>query len=172
MIDLLKQAAPNVRRIAVVRTASTTEDQLQATAEAARLHALGLVTVSVAEGYDRAFGSPLGDVATGILQLGTPGFMIDAPDFAIAAQKHRLPTIAGLKAYISEGVLITYGPRTETYFPRAVIIADRILRGEKPGDIPIERPTEFELAVNLKTARALGIDISPSLLARADEVIE
>ena len=71
-----------------------------------------------------------------------------------------------------DGILMSYGPKQEEYFPRAIQIADRILRGDSASDLPIERPTKFELVLNLKTAKALGISMSPSLLVRADEVIE
>ena len=80
--------------------------------------------------------------------------------------------MAFLKSYAQHGVLLTYGPNEEQYFPRAIAIADKILRGTKPADLPIELPTKFELVINLKTAKALGLIIPPTLLARADEVIE
>ena len=85
---------------------------------------------------------------------------------------NRIPTIAFLKSYARAGVLLTYGPSEEDYFPRAIAIADKILWGAKPVELPIELPTKFELVINAKTALALGLTIPPSLLARADEVIE
>jgi putative ABC transport system substrate-binding protein len=84
---------------------------------------------------------------------------------------HKLPTIAS-KYYTMNGALMSYGPVVETYFPRAVILADRILRGEKPGDLPIERPAKFELVLNLRTAKVMGLTIPQPLVDRADEVIE
>jgi putative ABC transport system substrate-binding protein len=83
-----------------------------------------------------------------------------------------LPTIAFLKAYARSGVLLSYGPEQESYWPRALVLADRILKGERAGDIPIEQPARFEFVINLKTAKEIGLAIQPSLLARADEVIE
>ena len=88
-----------------------------------------------------------------------------------AAQKFRMPTIAYLRSD-SAGVLMTYGPNRALYFPRAVAIADKILKGDRPGDLPIEGPDHFELVINLKIAKALGLTIPQSLLLRADEVIE
>ena len=84
----------------------------------------------------------------------------------------RLPTMHGSRDYVEAGGLISYGPNTPNQFRRAADYVDKILRGAKPGDIPVEQPTKFDLVVNLTTARVLGIDIPPTLLARADEVIE
>ena len=109
---------------------------------------------------------------TGIVALSSPGFVAAAPDFAAAARKYRLPTVAILKAYAQAGVLISYGPIQTLYFARAVVLADRIARGEKPAEMPIEGPDRFELTINLRTARALGLAIPQALLLRADEVIE
>jgi putative tryptophan/tyrosine transport system substrate-binding protein len=88
------------------------------------------------------------------------------------AMKRRLPTILGSREYVEADGLVSYGPSYLDLFPRAADYVDKILRGAKPGDLPVEQPTKFELVVNLKTARTLGLEISPSLLARADEVIE
>jgi putative ABC transport system substrate-binding protein len=111
-----------------------------------------------------------GKPRTGIVPMSSPGFVVVAPSFAAAAQKYRLPTIAFLKAYARAGVLMSYGPIQEDYFPRSVAFADKILNGAK-GELPIESPDRFELVINLKTAKAIGLNIPPSLLLRADEVI-
>jgi ABC transporter substrate binding protein len=113
-----------------------------------------------------------GLVATGIIQLTFPGVTTVAARFAAAAERYRLPTISFLRPAARIGLLMSYGPSLEEYYPRAVHIADRILRGGKVADVPIERPSKFEFVVNLRTAKALGIDVPPTLLARADEVIE
>ena len=80
--------------------------------------------------------------------------------------------MAFLSAAVKGGILMSYGPKQEDYFPRAIHIADRILRGDKVGDVPIERPTKFEFVLNLQTAKALGLTVPATLLAQADEVIE
>jgi putative ABC transport system substrate-binding protein len=174
MTDLLKEAAPALRRVAIVRTPQTTSDQLEAALGAARLRGLEVITVEWGgrEGYDGALAHLAGNPATGVVQLSTPGFTLDAKNFAEAAKKHRLPTIAFLKTYVRDGVLMSYGPRQETYFSRAALMADRILKGERPANMPIEQPTEFEFAINVRTAQSINLEIPATLLARADEVIE
>jgi putative ABC transport system substrate-binding protein len=173
MIDLLKEAAPAIARVAIMSSPSTTPDQIDGAFAAARARSMDAVVIKGGRGsYDEAFNGLSRDVRTGIVQLGTPGFIVDAKSFSLAAQKHGLPHIAFLKTYARDGILMTYGPRQETYSACAVALADRILRGEKAAELPIEGPTEFELALNLKTARAIGVDFPHALLARADEVIE
>ena len=88
------------------------------------------------------------------------------------ATKSRLPTMNGLKEFVLVGGLMSYGADTTDQFRRAAGYVDKILRGAKPGDLPVEQPTKFELVINLKTAKALGLEIQPALLARANEVIE
>ena len=88
------------------------------------------------------------------------------------AQRHRLPAIFGFRQFVSEGALISYGPDTADIARRAASYVDRILKGEKPADLPVQAPTKYELVINLKAAKALGLTVPPTVLARADEVIE
>jgi len=139
----------------------------------AAARAKGLETVVVEFSAVANFDDALRDLGrrqrTGIVVLTSPRF--PRAIFAAAAQKHRLPSIAFQANQAQAGVLMSYGPNREAYFPRTVVLADKILKGEKPGDIPIEQPDKFEFVINLKTAKALGLTIPQSLLSRANEVI-
>jgi len=102
----------------------------------------------------------------------TAPYAISAAKIAEFARTHRLPSMFGWREYCEAGGLASYGANQRAAYVRLAAYADRLLRGESPGELPIEQPTKFELVLNLRTARALGLEIPPILLARADEVIE
>jgi putative ABC transport system substrate-binding protein len=107
-----------------------------------------------------------------LLVMGDPLFIAHARQVADLALKHRLPSVSGSKINAQAGVLLTYGPNYEDAYRRAAVYVDKILKGAKPADLPVERSARFELIVNAKTARALGMTLPQSLLLRADQVIE
>ena len=173
-LELLQEAVPAIERVALVWDPATPSDQRDAAASAARFRGIAVVTlqVSPADEYETKFQGLQGGSRTGAILLGSPGLSLGFERFARAAERHRLPTMTHLRFLALNGALMSYGPRREGYWSRAVMLADRILNGDKPGDLPIERPPQFELVVNLKTAKALGLELPTSLLARADEVVE
>jgi putative ABC transport system substrate-binding protein len=173
-VELMREMVPTLERIAFAWQPSTGRNQLDLAIGVAQ--ALNIETIvlefDVSEELSVKLSSLAGPRSTGIIQLTFPGINIVAEEFADAAMKRRLPTMTFLRAGAKAGLLMSYGPNQEDYFPRAVQLADRILRGDKVAEIPIERPSKFEFVINLRTAKALGLAVSPSLLARADEVIE
>jgi putative ABC transport system substrate-binding protein len=173
-IDLLREAVPDLGRLVVSWDRSTGIDQLEVAKAAARAKGFqaAVLEVGALRDFDAAFKPLTGRPRAGIVQLSSPGFSVVAQAFGAAAQRHGLPVIAFLKAYARSGILMTYGPNQEEYFPRAVVLADRILKGDTAAELPIEGPDRFELAINLKTASALGLVIPQSLRLRADEVFE
>jgi putative ABC transport system substrate-binding protein len=178
-LEQLKQAVPGVSRVAVLwhpsgqgeRTAKDTLTVAEATA-----HALGVrlqfVEVLGPENFDRAFSDMTRARAGALTVLPGTMFIIEQRRLVDVAAKNRLPAVYGLRDFVDAGGLMFYGANTSDLFRRAATYVHKILKGAKPGDLPIEQPTKFELIINLKTAEALGLTIPPSLLARADQVIE
>jgi len=173
-LEILKGVLPSIERVALIWDPNSGTDQLRAAQDAARVIGVSTIVLEVrrTDGYDVAFESLNGHEGTGVVQLGTPVLTAPAAALGAAAAKYRLPTISFYTPHVRAGALIGYGPDLQTYFPRAAAMADKIVKGASPADLPIEQPTKFELVVNLKTARSLGITIPPILHARADEVIE
>jgi putative tryptophan/tyrosine transport system substrate-binding protein len=110
--------------------------------------------------------------ARAVFVIADPLFFSERQRISDLAMKHRLPSIHGVSEYVEAGGLLSYGPSYPDLFRRAAIYVDKILKGAKPGELPVEQPTTFELFINLKTARALGVTIPRALLLRADRVIE
>jgi putative ABC transport system substrate-binding protein len=175
-IDLLKELLPLLTDVAVFRnpTNPVWASQLQWTTTAARslqikLH---LIDVRGPDEFETAFSVATKDKAGAMTVLADPMFLSHRARIAELAVKSRLPTAFNWGQYAEAGGLLAYGPSAEEMWRRAAAFVDDVLRGTKPSDLPFEQPTKFELVINLKTAKALGLTIPPSLLQRADQVIE
>ena len=177
-LELLKEAAPMVSRVAVLWNPLTAPHTgvVKETEAAARTLGLTLQPVSARrpEEIDGAFAAMSRARADGLIVLPDPMFDSSALRGRIAASatRARLPAMYGSRGNTEAGGLMSYGPSLPDLFLRAAAYVDRILKGAKPGDLPVEQPSKFELVVNVKTAKALGLTIPPSLLARADQLIE
>jgi putative ABC transport system substrate-binding protein len=127
---------------------------------------------SEARDIDSAFEAFVKERVGGVIALQGPQFLRERQRIADLARKDRLPTIFDLREFAEAGALMAYTPSMTDIYHRAATYVDKILKGAKPGDLPVQQPTKFELVINLKTAKALGLTIPPSLLQRADQVIE
>ena len=133
---------------------------------------LSVLTVDGPDDFDRALIQARKDGVAGIIAIGDPITMQHRRAFAELALKHRLPAIYWTREYVDDGGLMTYSANIADLRRRAATYVDKIFKGASPADLPIEQPTKFELVINLKTAKALGLTIPQSLLQRADQVIE
>ena len=174
-VQLLKEAVPALSRVAVIWDAAGTANQRQTARDAARVLGLEVQVVEVkgAGDLDRAVGTAKSRRAEALAILASPALTINQARLAKLAAESRLPTIYYHRGFAEAGGLLSYGPKISDFsWRRAAVFVDKILKGAKPADLPIEQPTTFELVINLKTAKALGLTIPPSLLLRADHVIE
>ena len=175
-LELLKVAVPQVSRIAVLYNSANSVHAgpaLDEVREAARALAVEVQTVGVRHRGElaSAFSTVTARRAGAILVLSDPVFGSELVQLSKLAAQHRLPAMYSRKEFADAGGLLTYGTSFTDNYRRAARYVDRILKGAKPADIPVEQPTKFEMAINLKTARALRLTIPASLLERADEVI-
>jgi ABC-type uncharacterized transport system substrate-binding protein len=175
-LELLKETAPRVTRAAVLRESGIAAGPGQFGVIQAVAPSLGVelqpVDVRDVGKIERAIAAFAQGSNGGLIVTGSPGALFHRELIVALAARHRLPAVYFARYYVTGGGLISYGPDFVDQFRRAAGYADRILKGEKPADLPVQAPTKFELAINLKTAKALGLNVPPSLLARADEVIE
>ena len=174
-LELLREVVPGLRRLAIMANAGNPASmaelhELQATA---RTLALEVVPseISRAEDIAPAFEA-LKTRAQALCVVGDALVMTHRVRISTMALAARLPTIYNIREYVEAGGLMSYGPNIPDLFRRAADFVDKILRGAKPGEIPVEQPTKFDLVINLTTAKALGLNVPPTLLAQADEVIE
>jgi putative tryptophan/tyrosine transport system substrate-binding protein len=175
-LQLLHEALPSVSRVGVLWNPSSPTgparvEEIEAAARVLRLK-LHIVPAQGAESLAKAFAELAGARAQAVLCVPDGQHWAHRVQIAELALQYRLPTMFGAREHVTAGGLMAYGASTFDGYPRAADFVDKILRGAKPADLPIEQPTRFELLINLKTAKALGISIPQSLLLRADEVIQ
>ena len=171
-LELLKEAVPRAARVAFL-VPDDPSFQLEEAQQGAPSLGIKLVVVEVRAGdYVRAFSTISAERATALLVGATPISCATGSGSSILAAKHRLPAMYEWPEQVEEGGLMSYGATQSALVQRAAVYIDRIFKGAKPGDLPVEQPTKFELVINRKTAKALGLTLPPSLLSRADRVIE
>jgi putative ABC transport system substrate-binding protein len=175
-LELLKEIAPCVKRAAVIRDAAITAGIGQWSAIQAVSPSIGIevnpVNVRNSDVIERTIAAFAGSANGGLVVTGSALAVTHRGLIIALAARHRLPAVYPSRFYVADGGLISYGPDFIDQFRRAAGYVDRILKGEKPSDLPVQAPTKYELVVNLKTAKALGLDMPATVLARADEVIE
>ena len=175
-LELLREIAPNVTRVAVIRdpTDSAGIGLFSAVQSAASSAGVELSPVNVRDvaDMDRAIGSFARGPNCGLIVTASAMAFVHRDEVLAQAAQYKLPAVYFARNFVDAGGLASYGPLSIDQFRRAGGYVDRILKGEKPADLPVQAPTKYELVMNLKTAKTLGLTIPPSILARADEVIE
>ena len=175
-LELLKEVVPKVTRAAVLTNPGHPARALMLTEAEAAMRPLGLhLQVLDARGpgeFEAAFSAMTRKRAGALLILTDPMFVVEGKRLADLAARSRLPAVSGLREFADAGILMAYGASLSDLFSRAATFVDKILKGAKPADLPVEQPTKFELVINMKTAKALGLKIPPSVMIRADHVIQ
>jgi putative ABC transport system substrate-binding protein len=174
-VELLREIAPRVTRTAVLRDATIASGigQFAAIQTVAPIGMeLGTIELRDAGEIEDAIAAFAREPNGGLIVTASAFGDNHAQTIATFAVRHNLPAVCPFRFFAQVGGLVSYGPDPDDLYRRAVGYVDRILKGEKPADLPVQAPTKYELVINLKTARALGLDVPPTLLARADEVIE
>src|SRR5262245_5026227 len=176
-LELLKEILPRLDRVAVLRsglesTQSAQLKEIQAAASSFRVH-LQILEVRVADDFERAFEAAIKAHAGALTVVsGSSGLLLrNRKEIVELAVKHRLPTICPQIAYMNAGGLMSYAANEVDMYRRAATYVDKILKGRKPADLPVEQPIKFELIINLQSAKAINLTIPPNVLARADKVI-
>ena len=175
-LELLKETLPNLLRVGILWNPDFAPNRSRLASMSEATMVLGLTLVSAEarglDAFEQAFATMVRERAQAFVVLGEPVLFGNRGQIAAMAIRERLPAIATAREYAEAGSLLTYGPNLQDQFRRSAAFVDKILKGAKPADLPVEQPTKFELVINLKTAKALGIIVPPTLLTRADEVIE
>ncbi len=173
-VELLKEVVPQLSRLAALGVPADPSYALQVKATETGARALGvqldLIAVRSPNDFETAF--KVARKAQALIQFEAVFLTTHRTRLLELAVRNRLPAVYGLRDWVDGGGLMAYGPSFPEVYRRAAVYVDKILKGAKPGDLPVEQPTKFELVINLKTAKALGLTIPPSLLQRADEVIQ
>jgi putative tryptophan/tyrosine transport system substrate-binding protein len=175
-MELLREAAPRIARLAVLWSPSNPAHDETLRESEARARTLGLQTLPVevkrADEIEGAVTTAVRERASALFVLDDPLLFESRQRISELALKHRLPLVSGISAFAEAGGLVTYGAKQSDLYRRAALFVDRILKGARPATLPIEQPASFELVINLKTAKALGLTIPRSLRLRADRLIE
>jgi putative ABC transport system substrate-binding protein len=175
-LELLKQIAPGVTRAAIIRDPTNPSGIGQFGVIQAMAPLLGVevnqINIRDAGEIERAVEAFARSPNGGLIVPGTAAATLHGDLIVMLASRHKLPAVYFERAFVTAGGLISYGPDFIDQYRKAASYVDRILKGEKPADLPVQAPTRYELVMNLKTAKALGLDIPPTVYARADEVIE
>jgi len=175
-LELLKETAPGVKRVGVLRDPALAAGPGQFAAIQSVAPTLGVelnpVNVRDVAEIERAIGAFARAANGGLIVTGSALVAVHRHQIIALAARHKLPAVYVERSFVADGGLISYGPDFLDQYRRAAGYVDRILKGEKPADLPVQAPTKYELVINLKTAKALGLTVPDSLLARADEVIE
>jgi putative ABC transport system substrate-binding protein len=175
-LELLKETLPNLSRVGILWNPGVASNRSRLTSMRDATQGMGLMLVPVEargqDAFEQAFTTMMNERMQAFVILGDAVLFNYRGQIAEMAMRNRLPAASSFKEFAEAGLLLTYGANVQDLFRRSAVFVDKIFKGAKPADLPVEQPTKFELVVNLKTAKALGIDIPPTLLARADEVIE
>src|SRR5262249_18282948 len=175
-LELLKEIAPKVTRVAVLRDPAVASGTGQFGAVQIVASSLGVevtpVDVRDADEIERAVAAFASGLNGGLIVTGSAPGIVHRKLITTLAARHKLPAVYPGRYYVTVGGLISYGPDLLDQYRRAAGYVDRILNGEKPADLAVQAPTKYELVINLKTAKALGLVMSPTVLGRADEIIE
>jgi putative tryptophan/tyrosine transport system substrate-binding protein len=175
-LELLKEIVPNVSSVAVLLNVRNPQSQIELKEMRTAAQAMGLLLypteVSIEDGLEDAFAAMNKAAVQALVVLTDPILFSQRKRTVELASRNRLPAMYFFQGFVEEGGLVSYGPSDTDLFRRAAAYVDRILKGAKPGDLPIEQPTKFELFINLKAAGTLGVTIPESFLLRADKIIE
>ena len=175
-LELLGQVVRNMHRVAILMSPDNPVHAvfLEETRVAAQTLGVQLQPLEARNlgNIEHVFDAAAGERAAGLIVFDDPVIWSHRKQIVGLAAKRRLPVMYGYREFVDDGGLMSYGPDRVDHYRRTAVYVDKILRGAKPADLPVEQPTKFELVVNMKTAKALGLTIPPSLLVRADQIIQ